>query len=79
MRICSYNQLTGTDSRVLSGGPPVTAGSRTPWGLSMADNGVLRGNARIADYFGDSSYRRQALVDALDKGIIRRPRIRVCV
>jgi hypothetical protein len=45
----------------------------------MADNGVLRGNARIADYFGDSSYRRQALVDALDKGIIRRPRIRVCV
>jgi hypothetical protein len=39
MRICSNNQLTGTDfwmSRVLTGGPPLTAVDGTPWGLSMA-------------------------------------------
>jgi hypothetical protein len=41
--------------------------------------GVRRGNASIADCFGDNSYRRQALVDALDKGIKRHPRIRVYV
>jgi hypothetical protein len=53
MRICSHNQLVGIKSsmsRVLSGGPPLTAGSRTPWGLSMVNNGVLRRNASMADY-----------------------------
>jgi hypothetical protein len=36
-RICSHNQLTGSDSHGLSGGPPLTVGSSTPWRLSMAD------------------------------------------
>ena len=39
MRICSHNQLTGTESwvsRVMFGGPPLTAVNRTPWGPSMA-------------------------------------------